>query len=210
MTMLKSFRPHLALSILLLFGGIMVLDGCKKGDNDPLISLRTRKQRLSGEWKMTEGTWSEADTTWTYDGTNLIKSVSGVAGDPLEVTYEYEFETDNKFKSSVVTNFPAGWFGVGTAAFTRTESIDGGWNWAGGDNDSRYKSKLLLLSEIIQTVNSNDGSNIDATNIEGQNEGIVYDLDELRHDKMVWKYDKDISTVTGIVSSEGTLTFEKQ
>ena len=54
-----------------------ILVGCKKGENDPLISLKTRKSRLSGEWKMSFAEYSINDTTYSYDGTTL-KEKKGV------------------------------------------------------------------------------------------------------------------------------------
>jgi len=39
----------------ILFVIVLFLAECKKGENDPLFSTRTRKARLTGEWKMTSG-----------------------------------------------------------------------------------------------------------------------------------------------------------
>lgn len=41
-------------SILLLLASVLLLPSCKKGDDDPLISLQTRKMRITGEWNMVE------------------------------------------------------------------------------------------------------------------------------------------------------------
>ena len=47
---------------------------CKKGENDPAFSLRSRKSRISGELTMESATWNKPDTTVTYDGQNLVFS----------------------------------------------------------------------------------------------------------------------------------------
>jgi hypothetical protein len=41
---------------LLVFGLLFLFPAaCKKGENDPLISLRTRKDRVAGDWRLTGG-----------------------------------------------------------------------------------------------------------------------------------------------------------
>ena len=66
-----------ALSIALLAGG---MSSCKKGENDPFLSLKSRKGRMAGEWTVTKLTSTEVDTpaggtastsTTTVDGSTL-------------------------------------------------------------------------------------------------------------------------------------------
>ncbi len=49
-----------------------LFNGCKKGENDPAISLKSRTSRVTGEWKvtkMTETTTSTPKCTGCYSGT---------------------------------------------------------------------------------------------------------------------------------------------
>lgn len=57
--------------------------GClKKGDDDPFISLKTRKARISGEWKLESGEisfkYSDTVETYTYAGTKIKYKFNGV------------------------------------------------------------------------------------------------------------------------------------
>jgi len=46
----------------------LLIGSCKKGEDDPFFSLHTRKARLAGDWKMTEGkiTIGIKDSTGAY------------------------------------------------------------------------------------------------------------------------------------------------
>jgi len=78
-------RKIMILSMLLI-GATVILNSCKKGEDDPFITLHSRKARLTGEWKLTEMSLaitnrqdngsSTVSGTMSYDGTN-ITSVSG-------------------------------------------------------------------------------------------------------------------------------------
>ncbi len=47
--------------ILLMFAAVFT--GCKKGEEDPSISLLSRSARLTGDWNLTTGDW----TSTNYD-----------------------------------------------------------------------------------------------------------------------------------------------
>lgn len=46
--------------------------GCKKGEDDPLLSLRTRTERLSGEWVLYDGVEWKGNEVINYDGETAI------------------------------------------------------------------------------------------------------------------------------------------
>ncbi|KAK6020062.1 hypothetical protein OSTOST_14290, partial [Ostertagia ostertagi] len=50
---------------------------CKKGEDDPIISLRTRKARAEGDWRLVSGTAGYTtkgyNETYDFDGTNKHK-----------------------------------------------------------------------------------------------------------------------------------------
>ncbi|MCF6367199.1 MAG: RHS repeat protein [Bacteroidales bacterium] len=59
--------------------------GCKKGENDPGLSLLSRKARLSGEWNLSsaEFEFKKTDpdgttvTSYSYDGANMTETTDG-------------------------------------------------------------------------------------------------------------------------------------
>ena len=104
----KKFKTIHMKKLLLLGAAAMVLvanlSSCKKGENDPFLSLKSRKARLCGEWTVTksEGTssyatgialtsnstypknnWYHAVITRTNNGNNTESALTAViSGNP--------------------------------------------------------------------------------------------------------------------------------
>lgn len=52
-----------------LIGGTLIIGACKKYDEGPYVSLRTKKERVTNEWKVEEATGDDgSDNTSNYDG----------------------------------------------------------------------------------------------------------------------------------------------
>ena len=64
------------------------ITSCKKGEEDPFLSLKSRKARLVGEWKLVSGTEvtnsNEIVKQTTYTGSTATETVG-----PLQETYIY-------------------------------------------------------------------------------------------------------------------------
>lgn len=137
-------KSIIVLSSMILFG--VAFEGCKKGQNDPGISLHSRDARLTAKWKLTKiestdvnGTSATISTTTiiTYDGTTFSK---GVTTPPLATvtstgTGTYEMTIDKRGKISFNETYtPSG----GTADIT---SGEGNWEWL---SDSKNRDNILL------------------------------------------------------------------
>lgn len=141
----------------------IVVPACRKGENDPSISLRTRKARVAGEWKVTSGTGYDSNSSFTYDGSTYIEN-----GNTSTRTIEYIFEKDGAF---LITDIENG----------KIEKTEGVWNFMGGVGEIKNKSQLALR---ITKFTDDDGS---VDTYDGDEADVVYDIDELRHKKMVLK-----------------------
>ena len=64
-------KKIITLSILLIISTITV-QSCKKGENDPLFSLRTRTNRLSGNWKVVKEEIKETITNNQSGDTSYV------------------------------------------------------------------------------------------------------------------------------------------
>lgn len=76
------------------------LESCKKGEEDPGLSLRSRKARLVGEWKVSNYTET---TTYTQNSSTFIgpSTTSSSSNGTLKVDYDGEnFTTENIINSS--------------------------------------------------------------------------------------------------------------
>src|SRR6185436_4431068 len=71
--------------------------GCKKGEEDPRISLRTRKARLAGEWRLKNGSASYTidnyNENYLFDGTRLRMTTTQL-GPPVYYTGTYILNLD--------------------------------------------------------------------------------------------------------------------
>ena len=81
-----------------------LLNSCKKGENDPFLSLKSREGRLKGEWNLTEGTetgtYGSSSYTVTYTET-LATATYGGNSSSYAYTETFEFLKANEFKSTV-------------------------------------------------------------------------------------------------------------
>jgi hypothetical protein len=143
--------------ILLLGAGLFLIasSACKKGENDPLLSLATRKARLCKTWELTSASWNAydiinedgvqfiSDTDYSFDGTNMTFSQTLIGPDstvvfPPEV-YPYAttltFNKDGSF-SSIYTSFE------------ETVDEEGFWEFAGANKVYELKKKEAVVISI--------------------------------------------------------------
>ncbi len=175
--MKTSIKIAVAALVLASFG----FEGCKKGENDPFLSLSSRKARVAGEWTVTsgEGTKSEVfgsvtvTETSTYDGTTETTVVNpGNSTTTDKYTVTYTFEKDGTF-STVYTDNDANPDEVTTTTGT--------WNFTGGVGEMKNKSQMLLTILSI----SNSGGTTTYSGSEAPT--LLYDIDQLKGKEMILK-----------------------
>lgn len=72
-----------------IFCALILSSGCKKGKDDPFISLRSRKAKVEGTWKIDK--WEE-DKQWEENG-ELITQRRFIADNNIDYSYIRPFET---------------------------------------------------------------------------------------------------------------------
>ena len=175
--------------------------GClKKGEDDPFVSLKSRKARVAGDWKVTSLTYT---TTYTNSGVTSTEIMtmngstytltetdpSGTTTTTGTWTIENTFDKDGTYKS------------------TDTEDGDvtsstGTWNFSGGVGELKNKSQITMY-ELSSTSTGN--SNTWTGNYVDQ----AYDLKELKNKMMVWHYKSTSSSSSNSSSSyETEIVFE--
>lgn len=127
---------------------LLTLSNCRKGENDPLISLRTRKARLTGDWLLKEGnltrTYSTSNSSATHTTTysNSKKTVND-NGSTRETSYTQRLtlRKDNSFEREIIDN------NIKTIHF-------GSWSFVHKNKDQKLKNKeAILLSIDSYTIN---------------------------------------------------------
>ena len=172
---------------------ILVFDGCKKGEHDPFISLRSRKARVAGEWKLTGGSLTTSGgpqtIVTTYDGTNKTDGSTTTA-----YTENSTFEKRGDYKIVISDDGKA-------------KVQEGTWDFTAGAGSAKKKERLIItiLKEII-TIGSTTTT---YTYFGSGAPVVVYEINELRNKKMVLKLDGSQSSGSITTAVIGSLTYEQ-
>ena len=180
---------------------VAMLSGCKKGPNDPGFSLRSRDQRIVGDWTMessetiysTNGASGLVEIRHALSGSSMTNSVSSPSGGSASASFGYQSSLHIKKDGTIrfeETVIPPG----GTPS---TNRHTGHWAWA---DAGRKKSGILITDMPVSTGN-----------YVFMEEGL-YTIDELRNDKLVLKRFKGYDSPDPDVeanSTSVTMTFSK-
>ena len=190
--------------ILLPIAIITVLSGCKKGEDDPFISLMSRKSRVAGEWKISKSIststyGSPAVTcTTTYDGNTESKTCGSGNPSTSVILNEVTFEKDGTFKWHLEKT-PTGGAKV-------TSDYEGTWNFTCGVGDVKSKEQIAFTFTKWTTIDAS-GSSTATINSNLYN---VYDITQLKNKEMALHAKSDNSYSangsSGNSSSEETIT----
>ena len=138
-----------------------LVSSCKKGEDDPFLSLRSRKARVAGEWTVSAATIKEVETddlssvnrTMTFNGslisTVTTTTINGSTTSQTETTaftQKYTFEKDG--------------------TYTRTDTYEDGvyttkgtWSFVGKSKENELKNKeAILLTETSYTADGETGN----------------------------------------------------
>lgn len=179
----------------------VLFSSCKKGENDPFLSLKSRTSRLSREWKMSSADMTTTYTTSSYtsttttsfDGTTITQtSVYTVGGSSSSNTTTYTFSNEVEFAKD--------------GTFTETiiddgdsETNSGIWSWVYGNEDIDLKNK----EAIVLTYTSGDGYTLSGVSLDPD---MIYVFEKLSSSELVivldysGNYDGDIETTTGTMT----------
>lgn len=180
---MKKLNKILLMSLVVLFA-MPMLNSCRKGENDPGISFRSRESRLMQEWKLVKVQGTEqypgfegtVILTYSYDGSIYTISGSGQSGS-MTGTFEIEFqEHGNVFIRETLT----------AEGSTDVYSGTGTWQWLDSDKSQNY-----LWTDGGEMFRS----------------GLYY-IDRLANSELILKQSYDENDNGDIYKSEFTYTFE--
>ena len=201
---------------LLAFGAIMIaliFSGCKKGENDPFLTLKYRTGRLAQEWKMSSEDITVVEpnliggtnsTVYSYDGTSekaVLTQTSGSYSQTTTTTYTYSmeisFDKDGTFKSTEIND--------GNATVT-----EGTWMWMSKNKNESLKDKEAIVMYATKVTDSNgDTETYGGKSNDSFNDVVVFD--KLASDEIIMKIDNTNTDSNGdTYSMSGTQTFSKK
>jgi len=138
---------------------LFVVQSCKKGEDDPFLSLKTRDARIEGEWVLKSQDVTESDT-YSYDGISETESINvKYDGAIATETYVDDLGTDiSTYSYTKKTEI----FKDGSYKTVETEdgsmsTSSGNWWWL---NDSKKKTRIAFDDDAesfdIQMLKSNE------------------------------------------------------
>ena len=182
--------------VLLLFFMVSLIFGCKKGKNDPVFSLKSRKARLTGAWVVESAEWNSGDTTWVFDGANLTRTDTNSI-DVVDYSYKMEFDAAGNYVTTMITIYPIDNPDT-TLSGVSCELVESGlWNFTGGAGTTKTKSQLLLLSSKTEEICSDQPASVNTVSVTGQNRGVVYSIDRLSDKELLLMYGAEVASVNG-------------
>ena len=173
---------------MLLFG--LGLPACRKSEDDPFLSLRTRKNRLTGEWKVEryEKFTDHGAIRWIryQKDTGLIYQRVDSSTYSRPFTWSFTFKGDGSYRSEKREDFPADSSESGNA-YSLYTTENGEWKFTGG-NGVPNKSEVVFLTEEVLKARSDQGSNIDIVSVSDPVNGEVYKINRLSNKELWMSY----------------------
>jgi len=171
-----------------------LFNSCKKGSEDPFISLRSRASRLKGEWVLTSGTATivsgSVTTTKVFDG-SLVSITSNGQTSTLSHTEKLEFLKDNVYKSTKTND-------------SNVETCEGYWAFLEGNGDE-FSNKECVIIRYLSVVSG--GNTKTYSGYEAPME--IYKFKKLSNSEIIIESEGS-STVNTTSSTSIIKTYEKK
>lgn len=127
---------------------ILNFESCKKYEDGPAFSLRSKKARLTGEWELVKINGQSPEQYYGYSSF-------------YSLDIEWEFESDNDFKSTMSYSY-----NNGSYSYSYSYSYKGEWEWEdnkeaieisldGYSSSDEYEIKRLTNKELTIEYENN-------------------------------------------------------
>lgn len=183
------------LFLLIAVFAIPAFQACKKGENDPAISLKSRKSRLVGELKLASGTVTIINagttTTITFNGSTATISPGGT----VSYTETYTINKDGSWEATIFEDGD-------------TRKWVGQWYFMSANKDKEMKDKECVGFVITQQTFTPAGGTPTITSYTSLVPDMVWILDKLSSKEIVAKVEYS-ATGTSTYSRTGEYTYEK-
>jgi len=187
----------------------VLLPTCKKGENDPFLSLRSRKAKITGEWKLKSGnssyTYNDTTETITYHETkvDVVYSTSDsgtIASVSISYTERWTINKDYSFK--IIQN-----------NFDYYIEYSGYWNFYYKDKELDLKNKEAIIfrvtsKKIVYTISGVNNS--DYTYSGTYCPTFLFFIDKLTNKKIIVKYEGTSIWPYSSESGKATMTLNRK
>ncbi|MBN2890370.1 MAG: hypothetical protein JXL97_00755 [Bacteroidales bacterium] len=202
----------ISISLIFVFFALIFV-GCKKGENDPALSLLSRKARLTGIWNLTDANYTIKNnnnntTVYSYDGDSelMTETFTGNNNSGTE-TYTYSkiltINKDNSYNDlETIVN-------GGTSTF----ETEGFWYFAPSNDELDVKNKERVVFEITKITHTSDNDNnwFDSYSGATNSRVDVFLLDQLSNKQITVLFDYTATDDDGLVYSiSGSAVFSQE
>jgi hypothetical protein len=174
-------KTLIALTTIIAIGSVVT--SCKKGENDPFLSLRSRKARVVGEWKVVSATSEDVQTngdktTTTFDGTTLTEvdydaSNGSTNSSTSTQTEEWTFEKDYSFTYHFTT--PSG-----------MQMYEGSWAFMGKSKEGDVKKKENIGIRVLKYTYTPSVGAVQTSTYSGDQDFLaIFEINQLKNKEMI-------------------------
>ena len=195
---MKNFTFNLLLFIIIIV--VFTMSSCKKGEDDPFISFRSRKARITGEWNLKSGIIVIKDhgleETATYDG-----------------TYQYTPSYTHIYKEKWILN-RNGTFQLNIDKLYENTTLEGSWSFGNKDKEFELKNKESVIFRVTYSnvISATTGGSHSETYTGTSCPVYSYIILQLKNKIMTIKIEESTTFNSWYTSTEtksGTMTFNQ-
>lgn len=179
---------------------LYTIQSCKKGDNDPFLSLRTRKARFCGEWKVTHedgksnynqsGEFNYSNTlNYSYNG--VAKTTNSYGQSPVITSNQISYTSyNNTTTEQYMENYFFEEDGTFNYQYTNTlasslKEFSGTWKFLPKNENGTTKNKETVLLEYTNCYLIDETRQSTTMFPGGFIKTKIYAIDELKNKEMI-------------------------
>lgn len=128
--------------LILVLVTVLFFTSCRKGEDDPSVSVRTRKARLAGEWRLESGKSSYTEgaynRSYVFDGNNVTLQLSSLNAIYYTGKYTLSLIIKKDGKFSFKENIAG-----------QVLEAEGTWNFNSGVGKEKNKESVVFFIENV-------------------------------------------------------------
>ena len=184
----------------------IIFASCKKGEDDPFLSLRTRTNRLAGDWELTGLNITYNEISSSYNHTSYTTFSNGLfistedygtytETDTMKINYNFKIEKSGFFTQTYSSDSDSGY-------------REGNWMWLNKNKELDLKNKEAFIISVTKEISDNYTDNYSGKYIIPDN---IYVLKKLTYEEIVFLIeDTQVNKNGNTYIESGTLTFKRK